>query len=176
MTIDPKQVFMTAEVYRASSVLLAKLIGSGMPHFMIPMVTCSAFSLELHLKCLILLDGGAPKREHDLEKLLSLLTPESQRTIRACYDVQQPKVQAMYAAVPGVPHPSTDFDFVLRASAKSFEKFRYAYEGIVGDKQGWLADEIRDCVRARILELRPEWKDLKYGFNGPLLPFPDALG
>jgi len=37
--------------------------------------------------------------------------------------MQRPKTEAMYAAIPDVPHPKTDFDFVLRASAKSFERF-----------------------------------------------------
>ena len=170
MAVDPKGIFMTAEVYRASSVVLAKLISSGMLHYMFPMVTCSAFSLELHLKCLIVFEGKTPKKEHDLEKLFSLLTAESQKAIRGCYETRRARTEAMYAAVPDVPHPKTDFDFVLHASAKSFEKFRYAFEGIVEDHQGWLADPIRDCVRSRILELQPDWKELTYGLNGPLLP------
>jgi hypothetical protein len=170
MAVDPKRVFMTAEVYRAGSLVLGSLINRGMPHFILPMVTCSAFSLELHLKCLILLEGGTSTKDHDLEALFSKLTPESQAKIRASYEILKAKIDAGFAAAKGIPARPTDFDFVLRASAKAFVKFRYAYEGMVGNQEGWLANEIRDCVRERIVELQPTWANLKYGFDGPLLP------
>lgn len=63
----------------------------------------------------------------------------------------------MFASVKGVPVPKTDFDFVLHASAKVFEHFRYAYEGAVEDQEGWMANGIRECVRERIVDLKPEW-------------------
>jgi hypothetical protein len=170
MGIDSKQLFMTAEVFRASSIILGSLINREMPHYMFPMVTCSAFSLELHLKCLVLIENGTLERGHDLEELFSKVTSESRKMILANYETKRPAMDARFAAVQGAPQPPTDFDSVLHASAKAFEKFRYAYEGSVKDQEGWMADPIRDCVRERILELRQDWVNLSYGFNGPLLP------
>jgi len=154
---DPKGVFLTAETFRAGSLVLGKY---GMPHLMLPMVVCAAFSLELLLKCLILIEGHDFGKDHSLESLFSKTTPESQKTIRASYEVHRAKREAMYAALKNVPAPKTDFDFVLHASAKAFEHFRYAYEGIVEEGEGWLANEIHDCVRERIVELKPDWKNL----------------
>lgn len=155
MAVDPKAVFNTAEVFRGGSQILAT---HGMPNYMFPMVICSAFSLELYLKCLIRIEGGESENLHDLEKLFLKLTPESQKTVRACYEAQRPNLDTMFATVKGVPTPKTDFDFVLHASAKAFEHFRYAFEGLVKDQEGWMAGPICDCVRGRIVELQPDWK------------------
>jgi hypothetical protein len=56
--------------------------------------------------------------------------------------------------------PGTDFDTCLRLSAEAFVKFRYSYEGPMGDFEGWIADPIRECVRGRILELHPDWANI----------------
>jgi hypothetical protein len=170
VAVDPERLFKTAEVFRASSLILGNLMNQGMPQYMFPMVMCSAFSLELHLKCLILIERSASARGHDLEQLFSKITMASQTMIRRCYEKQRAKAAARFAAVKGVPQPKTDFDFVLHVSAKAFEKFRYAYEGIAESPVGWMAAPICDCVRERILELQPDWENLKYGLNGPLMP------
>ena len=171
MSVDPKRVFTTAEVYRASAQVLSKFIANGMPHYMFPMVTCSAFSLELYLKCLILIEGNESEKSHDLERLFSSLAGESQIAIRTNYQKCAIHETAKLFAARGMPpHPSTDFDFVLHASASAFENFRYAYEGIRKNPAGWMADPIRDCVRERILESYRDWENLPYGFGGPLLP------
>jgi hypothetical protein len=170
MAVDPKDTFRTAEVFRASSLVLANLINHGMPHYMFPMVICSSFSLELHLKCLILVEGGTSRKLHDLEQLFSKISLKSQTIIRASYETRRAKTDVMLAAVKGVPAPKTDFDFVLHAGARVFEHFRYAFEGTVQDQEGWIAGPICECVRERTVELKPDWKNLTYGLNGPLMP------
>jgi hypothetical protein len=150
--IDPKQVLATAEVFRAGGAILS----NHGPSYMFPIVICLAFSLELYFKCLILLEGGAALG-HDLEDLFSKTSPESQKQIRASYAPYKAKADGMYAAVKGVPIPPTDFDAALRASARAFEHFRYAFEGAVKDQEGWMGNDICECVRDRIAELKPEW-------------------
>ena len=150
--VDPKLVFQAAESFRAGSLTLAN---HGLLPYLFPMVICSAYSLELYLKCLILIEGGKSGSLHDLEKLFSKITPESQEIVRASYEARRPKVNAGLAAIPV---PKTDFDFVLHWSAKAFEHFRYAFEGLVHSQEGWMAGPICDCVRERIVELRPDWK------------------
>ena len=150
--VDPKLVFQAAESFRAGSLILAN---HGLLPYLFPMVVCSAFSLELYLKCLILIEGGKSGSLHDLEKLFSKITPESRKIVRASYEARRPKVNAGLATIPV---PKTDFDFVLHWSAKAFEHFRYAFEGLVHSQEGWMAGPICDCVRERIVELRPDWK------------------
>jgi hypothetical protein len=170
MAVDPKIVFQTAEVFRASSLVLNNLIQHHMPHYALPMVICSSFSLELHLKCLILIEGGTSGKLHDLEILFLKLTPDSQKIIRARYEQHRPRMDAMFGAFRDVPAPKTDFDSVLPLSAKAFESFRYHFEGTVKNQEGWMASLICECVRARILELQPDWENLTYGLGGPLMP------
>jgi HEPN domain len=158
MAADPKDIFRTAEVFRTGSAILNN---HGMPQCMFPMVICSAFSLELYLKSLILIEGGTYGKLHDLEKLFSRVKPKSQKIIRASYETHKMKMDAMFATFKDIPAPKTDFDSVLHASAKAFENFRYAFEGIVKDQEGWMASPICDSVRERIVELQPDWANLK---------------
>ena len=153
MAIDPQGVFKTAEVFRTSSFILAN---HGLPTCMFPMVMCASFSLELYLKCLILIEGNTYGKLHDLNKLFLKTKVDSQKKIRANYEPLKARKDAMFSAMKGVPTPRTDFDFVLSASAKAFENFRYAFEGNVPDQTGWLASEISECVRERIVELK-QW-------------------
>jgi hypothetical protein len=170
MAVDAKGVFQTAEVFRASSQILANLVNHEMPQYTLPLVTSSAFSLELHLKCLILVEDSTFGKDHDLERLFSKITPESQTRIRACYEPHKLRTEIMFAPFKDVPAPTSDFDSVLHAGAKAFEHFRYAFEDIVKSGEGWMASPICERVRERTLELKPEWRNLTYGFNGPLMP------
>lgn len=156
--VHPKEVFKTAEIFRATPQILTNLIPRE-PQYILPLIICSSFSLELHLKCLILIEGGTPGKLHDLERLFSKLTPNSQKIIRACYEPARLKRDAMFAGVYAAAKiaPRTDFDSVLHAGAKAFENLRYHFEGVAKD-QGWMAGPIRDCVRQRIIELHPEWE------------------
>lgn len=122
MAIDPKQVFKTAEVFRASSVILGNLINQGMPQYMFPWVVCSSFSLELYLKCLILVEGGSSKG-HDLEQLFSKIAPESQKRIRASYETHKTKTDAMFASFKGLPTPKTDFDLSSTRAQRPLSTF-----------------------------------------------------
>jgi hypothetical protein len=157
MANDPQAVFKFAEVFRAAALVLSKQIGEGHLELMLPTGVNGAFSLELHLKSLILLEGSTYGRIHDLDKLFFALTPESQKAIRASYEPKRLQTEAGYATLKNIPVPKADFDSVLQASAKAFEHFRYAFDGALKEGEGWLAGEIGECVRARILELRPDW-------------------
>jgi hypothetical protein len=114
--------------------------------------------MELYLKSLLALENN-PSQGHSLGELFSKLTKASQDAIRDNYNKKyKPREDAMYESLPGVPHPSTDFDFILRTSSRAFENFRYAFEGSIKDGEGWLAGSISECVRERILALQPNWK------------------
>jgi hypothetical protein len=158
MAVDLQEMFKTAEVFRDAAGALAQSMGKGMLHLMFPMVVNGAFSMELHLKCLLAVENNVTKG-HDLKALFSALSKDSQDWIRGTYEKKyRPQEEARYRSVPGVPHPSTDFDEVLAASSRAFEKFRYAFEGSVKDGEGWLAGSILECVRERTLALRPDLK------------------
>jgi len=168
MAGDARRVFSTAEVFRDGS----RILSNHLPNVMFPWVMCASFSLELCLKCLILIEGGA-SAGHNLETLFrKKLSRESQEAIQANYEKKRAQQDAIFAAAVAVgqipPPPKSDFDFVLHASAEAFTKFRYAYEGLVGNQQGWLAGQIGESVRERIIELNPDWADVRYPTNQEL--------
>jgi hypothetical protein len=154
MPADPKTVFSQAEVFRTGS----QILGGYLPNLAIPWVVCAAFSLELYLKCLLLIEGGSTEKKHDLEKLFANISCTSREAIRKNYENKRVVRDAMFAGAHVPPPPPSDFDFVLHASALAFEKFRYAYEGLIEDGQGWLAGDIGECVRERIIALHPDWR------------------
>jgi hypothetical protein len=161
MADDAKTVFSTAEVFREGS----QILSNHLPNVMFPWVMCSSFSLELYLKCLILIEGGAATG-HNLETLFrKRISGDSQDAIRANYEKKRAQQDAIFAAAVAAGHmpppPKSNFDFVLHASAEAFTRFRYAYEGLVGNQQGWLAGQIGECVRERIIELNPDWANVR---------------
>jgi hypothetical protein len=156
MSVDPKSVFLSAEVFRHGSQVLA----AGLPNTMAPMVVCTAFSMELYLKCLITIEGGDHKNEHNLERLFRKTSAGSQDAIRKNYEKKRAIQDAQFAAAKVPARPKSDFDHVLLASADAFVDFRYIYEGGIGQGEGWLAGPISECVRDRIIELHPEWANL----------------
>lgn len=77
---------------------------------LIPGVVCSAFSIELGIKA-ILLRSGQPPKSHNLSKLFEALSPAIQdQVITACGKCRK------------------DFDAALGQASALFEEWRYIYE------------------------------------------------
>lgn len=77
---------------------------------LIPGVVCSAFSIELGMKA-ILLSNGKPPKTHNLVKLFELLPSAIQdRVVGACAKTRK------------------EFGTSLESAAKLFEEWRYVYE------------------------------------------------
>lgn len=52
---------------------------------------------------------------------------------------------------------SFEFDELLDASAKAFERFRYIFENVEPrDFAAWKADYIVKCTRQVVIEMRPQ--------------------
>lgn len=163
--IDPRSIFIAAEQYRAAAhVVRTSPIG---PHILWPTITCSAFSLELYLKSLILLETGTPAEGHDLRVLFDKLKPKTQDAIKTGAAAGIARIPARFAqvarAVPtmaaqiGDPSRFGDFDTVLNDSSQAFKAFRYAFEGMTGKDQ-WMAEPITEAIRRHILTANPSWK------------------
>jgi hypothetical protein len=157
---DPKVVFLHAEAFdRAYQRLLEAYQDNQTFANATPIGTLGAFTLELYLKCLLVLQNGEVEREHDLRKLFDELTPATQQRLR---DLTRPHLAAAEkyfadAISDGSPIPKVDFDLLLDWSRRAFEYARYVYEGLP-PQSGWMAGGIVYAARAAILELHPEWE------------------
>lgn len=119
--------------------------------FVVPAMVCSAFSVELFVKCLVMVERGETPRGHQLKTLFSLLSSSSQATVAQRFDEligSNPNAQAMKAQFP---HVSLAIDDVLETVNRVFEQWRYAYEGEAGSAYG--LGELAQAVRQRIVDL-----------------------
>jgi len=59
MAVNAKEVFSTAEVFRDAARILDRSMSEGlMLHLALPLVVNAAFSTELYLKCLLLVENN----------------------------------------------------------------------------------------------------------------------
>lgn len=145
--------------------------------FLFPSFVCEAFSLELFLKALILVEGSEYKPTHDLEKLFNQLSTESKTIIKsqtelrfAQMNVQRIRVQQYMEQTKGVPLTQAetiqplDFDSALHSSRAAFEAIRYIHETPTGDPEriNWTGQPILHATRERILALKPAWRNVKF--------------
>jgi hypothetical protein len=161
---DPLSMFVVAEQYWHGSEWLARAVDRGYPFNVdMPIVICSAFSLELYLKCLIALSGKRAQGGHDLEELFNELSPTTKTEIRARWDRSYGEddriaIEGIYAT-KGVRLPTIDFDFILTASRATFKEERYIHESGLKAGKGWCAYSIVEIVRNIIMETHPHWVD-----------------
>ena len=74
--LDPKHAFFTAEGFRDSAKLIFEARKAGNLLLGVPIVTNSAFALEMYLKCLLFLENGKQHAGHDLYKLFKVFMPK----------------------------------------------------------------------------------------------------
>jgi hypothetical protein len=153
---NAERIFKTAAHFAASASLLdaecARLLSAAqgpvdLP-FLIPARVCIAFSVELYLKCLGLLETGTVPRTHSLKVLYSRLSTTSRAAIAQRFEElmgASPSAQAMKAKFPDV---SFAIDDVLAIVSTVFEEWRYAYEDQAGSAYG--LRELSEAVRERI--------------------------
>jgi hypothetical protein len=166
---SPSSIFVVAEQFRHASKVL-NLTSAGVLTWhrervpfdlQTPMVTCSAFALELYLKCLIAMETAEkPPEIHELDKLFKRLDQSTQAEIRRHFDATGASTTAFIKEAfeqHGMAAPAIDFDYVLQASRRAFPLARYIYEGMPGE-QGWVAEMILEGARAAILERFPRWE------------------
>jgi hypothetical protein len=116
-----------------------------------PLSVCSAFALELYLKCLIVIEGQAAPRTHDLAALFAQLSADAQADIKRRYNEYR-------AGLPDGFPINHDIEDALKKSARAFEKLRYVYEGRLNEGDGWACHQVMVAVRDRIDSLHPGWK------------------
>jgi HEPN domain-containing protein len=160
---DPSNIFVVAEQFRHASKFLNFSMLKGVCEYdvRVPMVTCSAFALELYLKSLISMERGAkPPEKHELDFLFGKLQCSSQAEVRRFFDANSVETIAFARAEhegQRQPAPRINFDFCLKASRRAFPVSRYVYEGMPA-LQGWLGEVIMEGARAIILKRFPAWE------------------
>lgn len=155
--IDPRNSFMTAEAFLQACALVDKAVRRGEFVTVGVVATLEAFTLELHLKCLLLLEEGLPKRGHDTFRLFKYLSPTTQAELIqafAQYIAQYPE----FLAEGKQRNLPCDLESLLIRGRHAFEVFRYGHENVGKSKTIWALKGLIVVIRERILTAKPEWK------------------
>jgi HEPN domain-containing protein len=170
MTQQPKavNVFVTAEQFRLAAKLMYDLqrrepsmtarIGNAS-------IVCAAFALELYFKCLLRIEKKKIKKGHDLLNIFYMLGRRNKRKIGHYFkehsDHMRRHVEKAYEA-EGVPKPTVDLYFALKASRNAFVSIRYLHEiGFLPADTGWIADVVMEGVRHIILTKHRDWENAR---------------
>lgn len=157
MDYTAKDIYQSANNFlAASNALNEKLtLTNDIGTYIAPIITNTAFSIELYLKCLYLIEKGKPAKGHFLDKLYRDLTKETREIIEVTYDMLVPQSQTIALLKQKVPNMKTDLESVLKEMSNSFVKWRYSYEGGI---TGFPASgPLIDAIRLRIKMLKPDW-------------------
>jgi hypothetical protein len=111
---------------------------SGDPiQFVVPLMVNRIFALELFLKCLCLMQGGQPRKTHQLVELWQQLNRVNQQRIEDHFKGTPDHTEEMIAAAGNALGPEDIARFrsmnsvlpILTHANRGFEEFRYAFEG-----------------------------------------------
>ena len=123
----------------------------------------SAFANELILKCLLKVEDVPVKRIHNLTKLFEKLPAKTRQLITRNFTERYSKNPVTLRVIsgtlnlarPGSMHIKPSFRNVLRASASSFEVFRYIYEQL--GCNAYCGQFLYPVIRDVVIEKHPDF-------------------
>ncbi|MDQ6809767.1 MAG: hypothetical protein M3Z64_10170, partial [Verrucomicrobiota bacterium] len=127
-----KNAFLSGEAFLHACHLLARAIEHGEPVLSLVLATNSAFSLEMFLKSVLLIEQRVEVRGHDVHELFHrLLSATKERLTQAHAEfVQENPIFANNARLLGV---SLELENLLERGRNAFVDFRYAHERLPVD-------------------------------------------
>lgn len=158
------QAFVAADGYRKGYYVINSAINGVTDFGLLPSaVMLITISAELFAKCLHFVVGESAPRGHSLNSLV-LALPRKERAALEAYFLERskedPALEALQAYQANVKCGFLD---VLGECGDNFVEWRYHFE-----KQGppfpgfYGVQHVAEAIRRRVLELRPEWKDLQW--------------
>jgi hypothetical protein len=175
------EAFLIGEAYCNSGHFLdQKFSGKGNSDFKYVIAANLALGLELYLKCLLMLDGQEPKRDHDLEGHFGRLPIVDKDAIRLAhkeYLSSDPDGIATceQARSDGAnPDEVYEFDSSLKKSALAFVRCRYPFDPGYKTPLSYLAVPIEQATRVVIVRRNPGWEHAFWGLKNrsEMLPRP----
>ena len=154
--VDPERIFGHARAFEwACSVLGEKRGKIAEQKWSLPMGTNAAFTLELYLKCLLVIERDEYFEGHDLKRFFCRLKGRTQNLLRAHHAEfikDKPDFKAMAQSGRKV-----DLETLLKEARNSFMEFRYAYEEPYGKETSFALGGLILGIKQIIFERFPEW-------------------
>ena len=145
MTLNVEHIFHAARDFQTGSEILADRFGQAVFPLRSTVVT-AAFSVELYLKCLLLLTAGSIPRSHKLVDLHDALPSDTKGLVKAKY-------------VEVAPDSGELRDILLEHNA-TFVEWRYLFEKQSGSftLNYQPLRNVGIAFYEAVISLRPDWK------------------
>jgi hypothetical protein len=139
----------------------------AMPPTLVSAAVCGAFSTELYLKSILLLEGQPMLWIHDLGKLFRALPRAWQDRLENAYarELTHNEYQQDWQGLPPTILAN------LESGASVFVEWRYMFEA--GPTAFWL-DPARNAILRELCEFKPEWEHMRVNIDSP--PQPPSRG
>lgn len=162
--VDPKIAFIHAENYfAASEILMDYMLHDNTRRVNVANVVLLTFAAECFLKCLLFLDKGSFPQRHELVELFDELDPENRKRLEEYNEDFCSTIAIAAQRKANTPHIKYDIRSLLNDSSTSFIDTRYMWEKAhksVPAVFGWGMDTVLLSLRKRILDLKPDWREL----------------
>ena len=154
--MEPKKIFESAQQFEQTANFLAQQLGkpsSNMP--VAPFIVNTTFSIELYLKCLLVIETKKqPKKTHQLHTLFNLLSSNSKKDITNEFNKLMNAHPITSMAKQHIPHLKTDIDSVLLGMNQAFEQWRYISMDGSPESSVIGSDVLITSIKKRINSLR----------------------
>jgi HEPN domain-containing protein len=138
-------ILWSADCFRLSARLLFEEVLQRKKRFALGFAVLAAFSVELYLKCLLLIEARQYPETHNLKKLFAQLKPETKSELRKKHDARAERVAEL-----------GKLEELLEQGQDAFERFRYPFEK--GEETGFALNWLGEVVRQKIISLHPDWE------------------
>jgi hypothetical protein len=153
--LDPKSVFIAAGYYQDGATVLNMALSPQVPSRFFPWSVLCAFSLELYLKCLLIMENGNAPETHNLKELFRNLKRQTKAELKKQYYL---KMQTDPVGKMRLERgEAVDLESDLETSKDAFVRMRYAYEGNLRDGAGFNVGVLANRIREHVLKIHPDW-------------------
>lgn len=158
-----KEIFKQGYRFRNTAAVIGNLYDDNEDLYKGPFIVNAAFSLELYLKCIYLIENPNQKipHFHNLDDIFYALSKDAQDYSIRIFSATNRGLSSYQA----LKHFTIDFDWtlqsVLKRASKAFVKWRYSYEYDESDLPDFLSvTAIITALEATILLLRKDLKEV----------------
>lgn len=122
-------------------------------------IVISAFSSELFMKCLLLMEGGGVPKIHDLDKLYGNLRKATRKAISIEWDKDNTSFEMILIFLENKKNTKLprDLESFLRMGAKTFSNLRYPERS----ETHFFLDRLPRILERVILHRKPEWETVR---------------
>jgi hypothetical protein len=172
---NPHNVFRVAIAFTAAGDAIIEKFGDQPPDCIeFPCAINRSFSLELYIKCLIILDKGIYFEDHNAKKAFNMLLPETRRQCEELYDqirANDPlcKRESERLRRQGEdPEKYFKLKIALTRGALAFMQLRYPFETNISFD--YALGPLELAARKVILDRKPEWNPALGQALAPIQP------